>query len=56
MKFNIITALWTLAIMLMSFNISILFIDWEFTTTLLYHLSVLMNGFIFGAVFNEWSR
>ena len=56
MKFNVITALWTLAIMLLCFNISIIFIDWSFTTTLVYHSSVLMNGFIFGVVFNEWCQ
>ena len=56
MKFNVITGIWTLAIMLMSFNVSILFIDWEFTTTLAYHLAVLGNGFMFGLVINEWCQ
>ena len=56
MKFNVITALWTLSIMLMCFNISIIFIDWSFTTTLVYHFAVLLNGFIFGVVFNEWCQ
>tara|TARA_R110002020_G_scaffold11870_7_gene44162 strand:+ start:472 stop:642 length:171 start_codon:yes stop_codon:yes gene_type:complete len=56
MKFNIITGIWTIAIMLMCFNLSIFFIDWEFTTTIVYHLAVLMNGFIFGMVVNEWCQ
>ena len=56
MKFNVITAIWTLAIMLMCFNVSIIFIDWEFTTTIIYHLAVLFNGFMFGMVINEWLR
>ena len=56
MKFNIITGIWTIAIMLLCFNLSIFFIDWEFTTTIVYHLAVLMNGFIFGMVINEWCQ
>jgi len=56
MKFNAITGIWTLAIMLMSFNVSVLFIDWNFTTTLAYHLAVLVNGFMFGLVVNEWCQ
>ena len=55
MKFNAITGIWTLAIMLMSFNVSVLFIDWNFTTTLAYHLAVLVNGFMFGMVITDWS-
>ena len=56
MKFNVITGIWTLAIMLMCFNVSILFIDWNFTTTIIYHLAVLFNGFMFGLVINECSQ
>ena len=56
MKFNAITGIWTLAIMLMSFNVSILFIDWSFTTTLAYHFAVFFNGFMFGLVVNEWCQ
>ena len=54
MKFNVLTGIWTLAIMLMSFNLSVFFIDWNFTTTIIYHLAVLFNGFMFGLVINEW--
>ena len=56
MKFNVITGIWTLAVMLMCFNVSILFIDWNFTTTIIYHLAVLFNGFMFGLVINEWCQ
>ena len=56
MKFNAITGIWTLAIMLMSFNVSILFIDWNFTNTLAYHFAVLLNDFMFGLVVNEWCQ
>jgi hypothetical protein len=56
MKFNVITGLWTLAIMLMSFNIAIIFIDYSFSMSILYKLSVLINGFILGTVVNEWSQ
>ena len=56
MKFNVLTGIWTIAIMLLCFNLSIFFIDWEFTTTIVYHLAVLMNGFIFGMVINEWCQ
>ena len=56
MKFNAITGIWTIAIMLLSFNVSILFVDWNFTTTKVYHLAVLLNGFMFGLVVNEWCQ
>jgi len=56
MKFNVLTGIWTLAIMLMSFNTAVLFIDWGFTTTIIYHLAVLINGFMFGMVVNEWCQ
>ena len=56
MKFKAITGIWTIAIMLLSFNVSILFVDWNFTTTIVYHLAVLLNGFMFGLVVNEWCQ
>ena len=56
MKFNAITGIWTIAIMLLSVNVSILFVDWNFTTTIDYHLAVLLNGFMFGLVVNEWCQ
>ena len=56
MKFNANTGIWTIAIMLLSFNVSILFVDWNFTTTIVYHLAVLLNGFMFGLVVNEWCQ
>ena len=56
MKFNIITGLWTIAILLLSFNVAIIFIDYSFSMTILYKLGVLFNGFIFGMVVNEWCQ
>ena len=56
MKFNIITLIWSIALMLLTFNVCMLAIDWQFTNTLVYKFMLLLNGFMFGLVINEWSN
>ena len=56
MKFNIITFIWSIALMLLTFNVCMLAIDWQFTNTLVYKFMLLINGFMFGLVINEWSN
>ena len=56
MKFNIIMAIWSIALVLLTFQIFLLGYDWEFTNTLIYKFTCLMNGFMFGVVINEWSN
>ena len=55
MKFNIITAIWSIALTLLTFQVCLLWIDWEFTNTIVYKFTCLMNGFMFGVVITEWS-
>jgi len=55
MKFNTITLIWSIALVLLTFQIFLLGYDWEFTNTLIYKFVLLMDGFIFGIVINEWS-
>ncbi len=56
MKFNVVTLIWSIALMLLTFNICLLTIDWQFTNTLVYNFILVMNGFMFGLVINEWSN
>jgi len=56
MKFNVVTLIWSIALMLLTFNVCMLAIDWQFTNTLVYKFMLLMNGFMFGLVINEWSN
>ena len=56
MKFNIITLIWSIALMLLTFNVCMLAIDWQFTNTLVYKFMLLINCFMFGLVINEWSN
>jgi NADH:ubiquinone oxidoreductase subunit K len=56
MKFNSITLIWSIALMLLTFNICLLWIDWQFTNTLVYKFALLMNGFMFGLVAFDWSK
>jgi len=56
MKFNIITLIWSIALMLLTFNVCMLAIDWQFTNTLVYKFMLVINGFMFGLVINEWSN
>ncbi len=56
MKFNVVTLIWSIALMLLTFNVCMLAIDWQFTNTLAYKFILVMNGFMFGLVINEWSN
>ena len=56
MKFNIITLIWSIALVLLTFQLFLLGYDWEFTNTLIYKFTCLMNGFMFGIVITEWSN
>ena len=56
MRFNTVTLIWSIALMLLTFQICLLWIDWEFTNTLLYKFVLLLNGFMFGLVTFDWSR
>ena len=56
MKFNVITFIWSMALMLLTFNVCMLAIDWQFTNTLVYKFMLVVNGFMFGLVINEWSN
>ena len=56
MKFNIITLIWSIALVLLTFQIFLLGYDWEFTNTIVYKFVLLMDGFMFGLVIAEWSN
>ena len=56
MRFNIITFIWSTALVLLTFQICLLWIDWDFTNTIIYKFILLLNGFMFGLVINEWSN
>ena len=56
MRFNIITGIWSIALVLLTFQLFLLGYDWEFTNTIVYKFTCLMNGFMFGVVIAEWSN
>ncbi len=56
MKFNVLTLIWSIALMLLTFNICLLSIDWQFTNTLVYKFMLIINGMMLGLVLNEWSN
>jgi len=56
MKFNIATLIWSMALMLLTFQICLLWIDWQFTNTILYKFMLLLDGFMFGIVIMDWSN
>ena len=56
MRFNIITLLWSIALMLLTFQICLLWIDWNFTNTLAYKFMLLLDGFMFGIVITDWGH
>ena len=56
MKFNVITFIWSIALMLLTFQLAILGYNWEFSNTIVYKFAMLMNGFMFGMVMFDWSR
>ena len=55
MKFNVATGIWSIALVLLTFQLFLLGYDWEFTNTLIYKFILLMNGFMFGLVISDWS-
>jgi NADH:ubiquinone oxidoreductase subunit K len=56
MKFNVITLIWSIALMLLTFQICLLWIDWQFTNTIAYKFMLLLDGFMFGLVISDWSH
>jgi len=56
MKFNVVTLIWSIALMLLTFQVCLLWIDWQFTNTIIYKFMLLLDGFMFGLVINEWSN
>jgi len=56
MKFNAITLIWSIALMLLIFQICLLWIDWNFTNTIAYKFMLLLDGFMFGMVMMDWSK
>ena len=56
MKFNVVTAIWSIALVLLTFQLFLLGYDWEFTNTLAYKFMLLMDGFMFGLVVFDWSN
>ena len=56
MKFNIVTLIWSMALMLLTFNVCLLAIDWEFTNTVVYKFMLVINGIMLGLTINEWSN
>ncbi len=56
MKFNIITLIWSIALMLLTFQICLLWIDWQFTNTIAYKFMLVLDGFMFGLVISDWSH
>jgi hypothetical protein len=56
MKFNAITLIWSTALVLLTLQFSLLWIDWEFTNTIAYKFVLLLDGFMFGMVMMDWSK
>ena len=56
MKFNVVTGIWSIALVLLTFQLFLLGYDWEFTKKLIYKFVLLMHGFMFGMVMFDWSR
>ena len=56
MKFNVVTGIWSIALVLLTFQLFLLGYDWEFTNTLAYIFMLLMDGFMFGLVVFDWSN
>ena len=55
MRFNTITLIWSMALMLVTFQFCLLYIDHSFTNTIAYKFALLVNGFMFGMVITDWS-
>jgi hypothetical protein len=56
MRFNIVTFIWSIALVLLTFQLFLLGYNWEFTNTLAYKFMLLLDGFMFGIVISDWSK
>ena len=56
MKFTAITFIWSIALVLLTFQVFMLGYDWEFTNTIAYKFMLLLDGFMFGMVMMDWSK
>ena len=56
MKFNVVTFIWSAALVLLTFSICLMAIDYEFTNTAVYKFMLVINGIMLGLVINEWSN
>ena len=56
MKFNVVTFIWSTALVLLTFQFCLLWIDWGFTNTFVYKFMLLLDGFMFGLVISDWSN
>jgi len=56
MRFNIVTFIWSIALVLLTFQLFLLGYNWEFTNTLAYKFMLLLDGFMFGIVISDWSH
>ena len=56
MKFNIITFIWSIALVLLTFQLAISYYNPEFSNTIVYKFALLMNGFMFCMVITDWSQ
>ena len=56
MNFNIITFIWSTALVLLTFQNCQAWIDMDFTNTIVYKFVLIMNGFMFGMVITDWSN
>jgi NADH:ubiquinone oxidoreductase subunit K len=53
---HIVFMIWSMALMLLTFNVCLLAIDWEFTNTVVYKFMLVINGIMLGLTINEWSN
>ena len=56
MKFNVITFIWSIALVLLTFQLAISYYNPEFSNTIVYKFAMLMNGFMFGMVITDWGH
>ena len=55
MKFNVVTGIWSIALVLLTFQLFLLGYDWKFTNTLIYKFMLLLDGFMFGMIIMDWT-
>ena len=56
MKFNVVTGIWSIALVLLTFQLFLLGYNWEFSNTIVYKFALLIDGFMFGLVISDWSN